>query len=241
MRQTRYITTMTKPNSEEIYSVLEQEIVSLQIMPFEDLSENALCDRFNVSRTIVRSALQRLELAGFVQIIPYVGTKVTGIDLDAVNEFIYLRIATETAVLTDCLKSITPMQKEELRFRKNAFEEKVREIGDLSNMNAKMTNEVLSFDLEFHHCYFRYQGKELLWSYLTQPRPNYSRFIRLDMMGGRNIPDVLVEHNTLMDIIDHEKIDEIQPLLSRHLNGGTRRLGAKLFTEEYRQYIQGSD
>ena len=232
---------MTKPNSEDIYSVLEREIVSLQIMPFEDLSENALCDRFNVSRTIVRSALQRLAMTGFVEITPYVGTKVTGIDLDAVNEFIYLRTVTETAVLTDCLKTITPLQKEELRFRKNAFEEKVREIGDLSSMNARMTNEVLSYDLEFHHCYFRYQRKELLWSFLTQPRPNYSRFIRLDMMGGKNIPDVLEEHNKLMDIIDHNKINEIQPLLSRHLNGGTRRLGTKLFTEEYRQYIQTSD
>ena len=232
---------MTKPNSEDIYSVLEQEIISLQIMPFEDLSENALCDRFNVSRTIARSALQRLVMTGFVEITPYVGTKVTGIDLDAVNEFIHLRTVTETAVLTDCLKTITPLQKEELRFRKNAFEEKIREIGDLSSMNARMTNEVLSYDLEFHHCYFRYQRKELLWSFLTQTRPNYSRFIRLDMMGGKNIPDVLEEHNKLMDIIDHNKINEIQPLLSRHLNGGTRRLGTKLFTEEYRQYIQTSE
>ena len=232
---------MTKPNSEDIYSVLEQEIISLQIMPFEDLSENALCDRFNVSRTIARSALQRLAMTGFVEITPYVSTKVTGIDLDAVNEFIYLRTVTETAVLTDCLKTITPLQKEELRFRKNAFEEKVREIGDLSSMNARMTNEVLSYDLEFHHCYFRYQRKELLWSFLTQTRPNYSRFIRLDMMGGKNIPDVLEEHNKLMDIIDRGAVKEIEPLLSRHLNGGTRRLGTKLFTEEYRQYIQTSE
>ena len=232
---------MTKPNSDEIYSTLEKELVSLQIMPFEILSENALCDRFNVSRTIVRSALQRLQLAGFVEIIPYIGTKVTGINLDAVNEFIYLRTVAETAVLTDCLKTITPLQREELRYRKTAFEDKVHEIGDLSQMDARMTNEVLSYDLEFHHCYFRYQRKELLWSYLIQPRPNYSRFIRLDMMGGKNIPDVLKEHSALMDIIDSGNIDEIQPLISRHLNGGTRRLGMKLFTEEYRQYLQTSE
>lgn len=230
---------MTKLNSDEIYNILEQEIVSLQIMPFEILSENALCERFSVSRTIVRSALQRLELAGFVEITPYVGTKVTGINLDAVNEFIYLRTVTETAVLTDCLKTISPFQREELRFRKNAFEDKVRKIGDLSTMNAQMTSEVLSEDLEFHHCYFRYQRKEMLWTFLTQPHPNYSRFIRLDMMGGKNIPDVLEEHNILMDIIDNNKFDEIESLLSRHLSGGPRRLGAKLFTEEFRQYIQG--
>ena len=231
---------MNRLNSNEIHAVLEHEIVSLQILPFEDLSENALCTRFNVSRTIIRSGLQRLELEGFVEITPYVGTKVTAIDLNSVNEFIFLRTAVESAVLRDCLKTITPLQREELRYRKTAFEEKVGQVGDLSQMDAKVTDEILSYDLEFHHCYFRFQGKERLWKHLTHPRPNYSRFIRLDMMGGNNIPDVLQEHDELMNIIDRCAADEIEPLLSRHLNGGTRRLGARLFSEEYRRYIQSS-
>lgn len=58
------------------------------------------------------------------------------------------------------------------------------------------------------------------------------------MMGGKNIPDVLQEHNEMMDIIDNGRIDLVEDLLTRHLNGGTRRLGSKLFTEEYRQYNQ---
>ena len=46
---------------DEIYQILEGEIVSLEIKPGEMLSENTLCKRFSISRTPVRSALQRLE------------------------------------------------------------------------------------------------------------------------------------------------------------------------------------
>lgn len=102
----------------------------------------------------------------------------------------------------------------------------------------RKTDELLSYDLEFHRCYFRCQHREVLWEGLTSPRPNYSRFIRLDMIGVKNIPDVLQKHNELMDIIDNGRIDLVEDLLTRHLNGGTRRLGSKLFTEEYRQYNQ---
>ena len=69
---------------DEIYQILEGEIVSLEIKPGEMLSENTLCKRFSISRTPVRSALQRLEQNRFVQIIPHKGTIVTPINLRCV-------------------------------------------------------------------------------------------------------------------------------------------------------------
>ena len=51
---------------EDIYQTLEYEIVTLKIKPGETISENQLCKRFGISRTPVRTALQRLEQNGFV-------------------------------------------------------------------------------------------------------------------------------------------------------------------------------
>lgn len=73
---------------DEIYQILEGEIVSLEIKPGEMLSENTLCKRFSISRTPVRSALQRLEQNRFVQIIPHKGTIVTPINLHIANQLI---------------------------------------------------------------------------------------------------------------------------------------------------------
>lgn len=229
---------MTKYNSDEIYKILESELVALQIKPGEILSENTLCARFDVSRTIVRSALQRLAQSGFVEIIPHVGTKVTSIDLNTVNQFIYLRIAVDSRVLRDFIRTMTPLQAEEIRHYKTALEQAVEEIGDPSAIDAEKTNLLLEKDLEFHRRYFLFMDKEILWNTITQPQPSYSRFIRLDMLGGRNIPDVLKEHNRIMDIIDRGDADAVDSIVSQHLYGGVRRLGSKIYSDEFQQYIK---
>ena len=54
-------TMAEQPVVGDIYRQLEQEIVGLYILPGETLSENQLCSRFGVSRTPIRSVLQRLE------------------------------------------------------------------------------------------------------------------------------------------------------------------------------------
>ena len=73
----------TLQHTDELYHILEDEICALKILPGEALSENQLCKRFGVSRTPIRSVLQRLEQNRFVQIIPCKGTIVTTIDPSA--------------------------------------------------------------------------------------------------------------------------------------------------------------
>lgn len=229
---------MTRYSSEEIYKILQSELVTLQIKPNEILSENTLCTRFDVSRTIVRSALQRLSQTGFVEIIPHVGTRVTPIDLEEVNQFIYMRIAVETRVLRDFINTMTPPQVERLRFCKNALEEAVETAGDLSELTEEQSNTLLTRDLAFHEVYFDCMGKHILWDILTQPKPGYSRFIRLDMLGGKNLPDVINEHAELMDVIDRADISGVEDVISRHLYGGIRRLGSKIYSDQFESYIK---
>lgn len=87
--------------SREIFEILESEILSLRLKPGEVLSENALCERFGVSRSPIRSVLQELRLCGLVTVEPYRGTYVTRMDLDIINQIIYQRVAVETFVLGD--------------------------------------------------------------------------------------------------------------------------------------------
>ena len=88
----------TLQHTDELYHILEDEICALKILPGEALSENQLCKRFGVSRTPIRSVLQRLEQNRFVQIIPCKGTIVTPIDLDIVDQIVYQRTAVESTV-----------------------------------------------------------------------------------------------------------------------------------------------
>ena len=55
-----------KGNSDEIYGNIRQAIISLELYPGQRLRENELADRFGVSRTPVRAALQKLESDGLL-------------------------------------------------------------------------------------------------------------------------------------------------------------------------------
>lgn len=91
----------TNLTCDEIYDILEHEIAQLKILPGETISENPLCKRFHISRTPVRSVLQRLQYAGFVQIVPHKGTIVTPISLKLASQWIFQRMAVECMVLRD--------------------------------------------------------------------------------------------------------------------------------------------
>ena len=224
-----------------IYPVLRDEIISLKVRPGDMLGENPLAERFGVSRTVIRSVLQRLQENGFVRIIPHVGTQVTAIDLDEVNTFIYLRVAVESTVLRDFLHICTPFQLEEMRSHLSALEQMAARLPNLTALTEDYTSDCLREDLSFHECYFRATNHQMLWDRLTAPQPGYSRFIQLDMLEGKNLPEVLTEHRELMRIVDESAADRVESCLSHHLNGGVRRLGSKLFADErYTRYFTGA-
>ena len=96
--------------TDDIYQVLQNEIISLALKPGEELSENALCRRFGVSRTPIRTVLQRLENKGFVSIAPYKGSFVTLLNYTTIDQNIYARVAIETMVLRDFIHTHRPAE-----------------------------------------------------------------------------------------------------------------------------------
>lgn len=219
---------------DEIYEQLEDEIVLLKIKPGEILSEHPLCKRFNVSRTPIRSVLQRLQQNGFVQIVPHKGTIVTSIDLDIATQWIYQRLAVESMVLRDFMYLYSPTDLARIHYLHDCLL-RVAEKQKNPDFDVK---EFLSIDLSMHQVWFEATKKMSLWENLTKPHADYSRFIRLDIVEGHNVPDVVKEHQELIDIIERKDIDAIEPLLKHHLYGGVRRMGSELFSDKYRNYFE---
>lgn len=222
-------------NTDEIYQILETELVSLTLKPGDVISENSLCQRFSISRTPIRSVLQRLEQNGFLNIIPHKGTVVTPIDLDIANQMIYERIALETMVLRDFTISASPTDIAKTHYY---YEQMIDAAKNYDDPVCFDINEFLAADLKMHEAWFLVMDKSYLWERIIAPHPDYSRFIRLDIIGAKNVPDVLTEHKQMLEIIEQKKLDQIEPLLNRHLYGGVRRLGAGLFSEEYSEYFK---
>ena len=205
----------TLQHTDELYHILEDEICALKILPGEALSENQLCKRFGVSRTPIRSVLQRLEQNRFVQIIPCKGTIVTAIDTGVVDQLIFQRVAVEGMVFRDFVQSCSPMEILAVEHLYNMLLEAAAGRSDPENFDF---NHFLSCDLAMHEY--------------------YSRFIRLDIVGARNVSSVVSEHAEMLRILREKDLDAIEPLMRTHLYGGVSRMGSKIYSDEYRGYFK---
>ena len=221
---------------ERQYQLLANEILHFTWKPGERLSENDLCQRFGLSRTPVRSLLQRLQENGLVQIAPKGGSMVTKLDLDVINQLIYERAAVETMVLRDYILSRTPADVERVRYLYDQMRQAASRFGE---KDFDM-DRFLRADLGMHSEWFRRMRLDFLWKRLSSPHSSYTRFCMLDIMAGRNIPDVLAEHGQMLRLIEEGATEGIEELLKRHLYGGIRRLGPQIYTD-YAAYFAPFD
>lgn len=85
----------TMVTSEEIYEDLCLKIEKLVYMPGDRLSENELCRIYGVTRHVVRNALVSLKQRRLVDVFPQRGTYVSLIDMDYIEDILYMRESVE--------------------------------------------------------------------------------------------------------------------------------------------------
>lgn len=81
-----------RERSERIYRTLRDRICLLEYPPGSRLSEEELAQEFEISRTPVRRVLARLESEGLVQSVHGVGTIVTDVDVEELQQVYHLRM-----------------------------------------------------------------------------------------------------------------------------------------------------
>ena len=84
-----------KSLGEEIYTILKERIIRWEYLPYQRLTEQSLCEEFNVSRSPVREALKALEENGLIVKESNVGYEVVQPNLKDVFEYYEFRLALE--------------------------------------------------------------------------------------------------------------------------------------------------
>jgi DNA-binding GntR family transcriptional regulator len=79
--------------TEQAYRVIEEQIVTLRLKPGDILSEQMLSANFEIGRTPIREALQRLAREGLITILPRKGILVS--DLNPRNQLLVLEVRRE--------------------------------------------------------------------------------------------------------------------------------------------------
>jgi DNA-binding GntR family transcriptional regulator len=83
------------PLRQQVVELLREAIVDGEFRPGERLLEGPLCDRFGVSRTVVREALRQLESEGLVAMVPNRGPIVAELTVSDAQALYEIRSALE--------------------------------------------------------------------------------------------------------------------------------------------------
>lgn len=213
---------------DRIYKDVRHAIITFQFQPGEKLSEYTLAEKFEVSRSPVRSVLQKLESESLVIIDPQRGTFVTKLDYEYILDIIYLRWCVESELMCQIADQRPKILLMELR-------ECLKNQAELLKSGKPDPEKFNDLDNTFHRAIYAGNHHENLWEIVQEVNANYLRFRMLDLVQGKSYRNIYDDHCRLLHYMEDGEKGLLRTLLHQHLNGNTQNNeGIKL---EYRDYF----
>ena len=210
---------------EYVLRVLKKNIIECALKPGQMLSENALTEELNVSRTPVREALVELSKIDLIEVLPKRGRRVTKINYALVEESNFARKVLEKAIVEICCD----LEKPQDFFR---LEENLK----LQKRFLYMSNQsrLLELDDEFHQLLFQMAKKSHVYDYLEDIRIPFDRIRYLSLLVIFDLQTVN-DHIEILNAIRQRNKEEALAVMDKHLS---RYLYDKtVIMERYPDYI----
>lgn len=223
----------TKANAKatpaDIYRQLKDLILGFALYPGARVTENELADRFEVSRTPVREALQRLAAEGYVTILPKQGCYVRDIDIDEINQYYEVRIGLELRALELACQAMPDAQLRKLA-AVWAPEQVPRRPPGVAVMVAR--------DESFHLALAAGTGNGVLAAYLKDVNDHIHIVRRLDFTDLTRVEQTYREHHEVVQCVLARDLDGARQLLERHIRKSADVAKAITLTQLAQQRIR---
>ena len=199
---------------DDAYERLKQLIQTQVFKPGTFLSERELAARMGMSKTPVRSALERLQTEGFVQISPQQGAVVREPSLHEIVDMIDLRIALEPYVLRRLVGRLSPQQLQRLRENLKQQEWVVE---------AHDVRRCTQLDADFHLMFCEFLGNQEIVRLMRSLRDRLFRTVlRIFTQDVARIRNSYREHLAIVDALEAGDGDQAAGLLVTHLEYSKR-------------------
>jgi len=200
----------------DLFEILRNDILKQKIENGTKLTEAAVCEMYDVSRTPVREAFQKLELDGLIDIIPNKGAFVRGLSKQDIEDMYELRKAYEVI----CVKfAIDRISDEEMN--------KLKESYDLMEFFRikEDPDKFLSMNTRFHQILYNATGNRMLQHVLTSYQV-YTKNTKLSNEYIREYFDeVLAEHKAIYEAIVNRDKAAAAEAAGVHMDNSKRRAG----------------
>ncbi|MXM63868.1 FCD domain-containing protein [Streptomyces sp. HUCO-GS316] len=198
----------------QILDALRTALVAGELTPGGVYSAPALGDRFGVSATPVREAMQQLALEGAVEVVPNRGFRVIERGARELAELAEVRALIEVPVMLRLARTVPAERWAELRPLADAT---VRAAS--SGCRATYAES----DRAFHRAVLELSGNEQL----VQIAEDLHRRAQWPLMGGpaphgrAELPADAAEHTALLDALIARDVDVVRSLVAKHFAGAS--------------------
>lgn len=192
--------------SDRVYDELLSAIRDLVFKPDAVLSETELSIQLGVSRTPLREAISRLADQGLVNVVPQVGTRVSLIDMSAVEEACFVRGALETAAFrlacSDGARDVSKLRAILLRQERAVV--------------AEDSEAFFRTDEELHQEIFRLSGHVGAWNVILRSKLHLDRLRRLILPEVMSSRALVTEHTRIVDLLEAGDVEAGCELINEH-------------------------
>jgi DNA-binding GntR family transcriptional regulator len=194
---------------EYIYDTLRTAILQCKIEPGARLVIDHLTSTFGSSTIPIRTALQRLQAEGLVEIVPHTGAVVSEISVDSIVEVFTILEALERVAFEKAAEKIQPDEFYELEQLMAAME-KAHQAGEIdrwSDLNG-----------QFHHRIAVISGMKLLTDFMDRTL-NYWGRVRcyyLAEIASERVPQAQADHRELLALLKAGKTGELVEKVAQH-------------------------
>jgi DNA-binding GntR family transcriptional regulator len=195
--------------SDQIYEFLRRAIVRLELEPGASIQEKDIATRFEVSRTPVREALQRLAEEDLVHIFPHSGTWVSRISFRVAEEGFVLRRALEVESVRKAASRITEADAGQL----NAIIARMRVI-----LQEDRLADYLEEDDAFHAFIARISGYPRIWKFITLAKVHLDRMRQLSAPVPGHLAEVTEQHAAIAQALQRGNAMQAELAMRIHLD-----------------------
>lgn len=197
------------PTAERVRQLLADDIVSGRLAPGTRLEEQALADRFQVSRTPVREAVRQLGASGLVSIRPRKGVIVTEVDVDGLQELFEALASVEYLLARFAAQRMSTMERLRLQQIHEAC-------GDARKEGDHARYAELNHD--FHSVIYRGARNRHLHAVAEGLRLRLGPFRSTSFRAGGRMDSSMTEHAVIVKAILNEDAEAAGQALRAHID-----------------------
>ena len=196
------------------YRVLYNGIMSLDFPPGMLLVDAELSQALQISRTPIREAIVSLVESKLVEVYPQRSSCVSRLNLDAIEEGVFLRYNIERAILREAIRKADGNDLSLMR--QNIEQQK-------SNLESGNLDRYMELDNAFHKLLYLAAGKPWTWSTVMRIVTHHDRVRRLQVrLGTDQLWPAHEEHRQLFHAVMTRSEANMDDFLYEHLTAGYR-------------------